>query len=145
MKTVILQRTHTGDTGTFGTLYIDGYFFGYTGELPMTGGNPDIPNERCKDCIPAGTYTVVPRRSAKFGSTYEVTGVPNRSAILIHTGNTCGNVAKGYKSDVEGCILLGNSRGKLYGQDAVLQSGVAMRKFRELMGNQPFTLVVKNP
>lgn len=58
-------------------------------------------NARQKSCIPTGTYTVTPRKSAKYGSHFLVNNVPNRDAILIHHGN--------YHTDILGCILVGTA------------------------------------
>lgn len=143
MKKVRIERTETSDQGTFGTLYIDDVEFCKTGELPKYAGNPDVLNERCADCIPAGLYKCAPYSSVKYPNVYEVTGVPNRSAILIHSGNYCGDVKKGYKSHVLGCIILGKSMGILDGQKAVLSSKPTLEKFLNMFDKQPFTLEIR--
>ena len=142
MQIVEIRRSQSSDEGTFGKLFIDNKFFCCTGELPDNAGNPDVPNERSTDCIPKGEYEVHPKQSPKFGSTYEVKNVPNRSAILIHAGNFCGNVKKGWRSDVEGCILLGTATGCLGNQKAVLRSKEAVDKFKLFMGKKPFKLLI---
>lgn len=140
METVKLQRLETGEEGTFGRLTF-GNFSCYTGELPWKY------NTRQQSCIPTGTYACRLRQSPKFGRVYEVTGVPNRSFILIHGGNFSGDVSRGYTSHVEGCILLGNRFGYLPNkagamQRAVLASSVAVGAFMRTMGYQPFLLQV---
>lgn len=139
---VKIQRTQTSSEGTFGKLYVDGNFLCYTGELPRYAGNPEIENERQTDCIPAGNYICEIKQSPKFGRVYEVKSVPNRSATLIHKGNFCGDKKKGFKSDVEGCILLGMTLAKLEGQQVVAQSRIAFDKFMLLAAGKPFDLEI---
>lgn len=84
-----------------------------------------------ESCIPAGEYAVTWTRSPKFGrSTYELHGVPNRSAIRIHPAN--------WAVQLEGCIALGTVRG----QSAVLNSRIAVDEFEKLLGTRPFRLRV---
>lgn len=144
MKVFKLIRKETSSQGTFGVLYDDtGKEFCKTGELPKFAGNPDVQNEKCTDCIPAGTYECKPYSSPKYPSAFEVTKVPNRSAILIHNGNFCGDVKKGFKSHVLGCIILGSDYGVLEGQKAVVASRPTLEKFMKLVNKQPFMLEIK--
>lgn len=145
MNKYVLKRIETSDEGTFGMLKdTQGFTICYTGELPRYGGNPDIENERKVDCIIAGTYVCkIKTEWSRFGHVYRLENVPNRSEILIHAGNYCGNKAKGYKSDVEGCILLGTEIGKLGNQQAVKNSKVALTAFMKLLADQPFLLEIK--
>lgn len=130
MTEAVLIRRRTSDQGTFGELTVDGLTFA-TGELPADAAHP---------CIPTGEYDVQWQPSPRFGEKYTLQNVEGRTHILIHAGNCCGDVAKGLKSDVEGCILLGKSVGSLAGQEAVLQSGDAVKEFQDHMGEQPFRL-----
>ena len=131
-----LIRTETGDEGTFGILLYDLCPF-FTGELP------DRANLRGKSCIPAGVYEVQMRTSPRFGRAYEIKDVDGRSHILFHNGNWCGDEDLGYRSHVDGCILLGLERGKLDGQSAVLSSRRARHRFEAEMGAAPFTLEIE--
>lgn len=63
-------------------------------ENPWRGNGKD-------SSIPAGKYRCVRVVSPKFGDTFEITNVPQRSKILFHAGNT--------EKDTLGCILLGMS------------------------------------
>lgn len=132
----VLTREPDDDQGTFGILRLpDGTEF-CTLELPWRG------NATGASCIPPGTYQVAMRNSPKFGQIYEVQNVPGRTAILIHSGNVAGDESKGYNSHVEGCILLGLSKGKVGGQKAVQQSRAAVAQFNEKMAGRPFTMSV---
>jgi hypothetical protein len=127
---LILRRDPIGTSpdGTFGKLYLPGSDPLYTCEDDWRD------NAKGKSCIPAGTYVLKRTIHHKHGiPTFEVTGVPNRSRILIHSGNT--------EEDVEGCILVGLSRGRklvkdedhperpLVKKEAVLESRLAFRRF----------------
>lgn len=141
MKLVTIHRVRTGDSGTFGRL-TGPEFSCYTGELPWRN------NMRGISCIPEGEYLCHERRSPKFGRVYEVTGIPGRALVLIHSGNFCGDTSKGFQSHVEGCVLLGRVFGRLsnkYGkmQEAVCASLPAVSAFNALMGFEDFTLRVE--
>lgn len=132
---VTLRREPGDDHGTPGVLVALGQGWN-TLELPWRQ------NRRKLSCIPAGRYRCVWVRSPRFGWVYHVTSVPDRTAILIHGGNLAGDVLKGLKTHVQGCILLGERRGRLGGQRAVLVSQAALRRFHGVMGERPFTLEV---
>lgn len=145
MNIAHLSREITSDDGTFGTLTIINsgrHFSCVTAELPFYGGDKDKHNERQKDCIPAGEYVCSIVRSQKFGSVYEVKGVPGRAAILIHAGNYAGNTAKGKRSDVLGCILLGDRTTDSKGQKIVTNSKITLKEFMDVMNGQDFKLVI---
>lgn len=93
---------------------------------------PWLDNKRQVSCIPVGLYLCKPYSSAKYKNVWELQSVPNRSAILIHSGNTT--------SDIQGCILLGMERGRVTGKPAVLSSKVAINEFRSIVGNNTFWL-----
>ncbi|AZS49979.1 hypothetical protein DM558_03945 [Entomomonas moraniae] len=96
--TLVLEKSEY--YGTFETITLpDGKTF-YTLELPDKG------NKRQVSCIPKGTYQCKIFNSAKFGKVYGICGVPNRIAILIHAGNYGGDIDKGYRTDIQDCILL---------------------------------------
>ena len=44
-------------------------------------------NERRVSCIPAMIYNVIKHKSPKFGDSFWIQNVPDRSEILIHIGN----------------------------------------------------------
>lgn len=137
MKPIVdLYRLRRSDQGTEGTL-VAGDFSCRTLELPWRE------NQRQISCIPAGEYDVEIRLSNKYGRVYWVRHVPNRTYILIHSGNYAGDKSKGFKSHVMGCILLGKKRGFLGGQVAVLNSRITVREFVEHMDYEPFKLRIQ--
>jgi len=97
----ILTRQPSSEKQTLGelVLYKDGkaVFSCKTLELPWKN------NQRKVSCIPTGVYDVVFRdvSHSKFKRHYHIKNVPNRTWILIHTGN--------YYTQIEGCILVGNA------------------------------------
>jgi hypothetical protein len=136
MNNVTLFRLRRSDQGTEGRL-VAGDFTCRTLELPWRN------NEKQISCIPAGEYDVEIRLSNKYGRVYWVRHVPNRTYILIHSGNYAGDKSKGYKSHVMGCILLGKKSGFLGGQVAVLNSRITVREFVEHMDYEPFKLRIE--
>ena len=136
MKEVYLFRIRRSDQGTEGILVTEN-FNCKTLELPWRN------NQKGISCIPAGTYKVEIRISNKYGRIYWVRKVPNRTYILIHSGNYAGDKNKGFKTHVMGCILLGKKSGYLGGQVAVLNSRIAVRAFMEHMDYEPFELRIQ--
>lgn len=138
MKKVTLVRFESSDQGTFGRVYVEGHSF-YTLELPWRDNRNDF------SCIPPGSYTCKMTKSSKFHRMlYEVLGVQNRFAIRIHSANLAGDVSKGFRSHLNGCIALGERTGVMGNQKAILASQPAVRKFEELLEYQPFILEVIN-
>ena len=92
------QTRHTfQDKQTLSTLevYKDDIFKGSFCILEL----PWKDNQRNISCIPKGRYKVVHYSSAKYPDVFEITNVPDRTAILIHSGN--------YNTHTEGCLLIG--------------------------------------
>lgn len=116
-----LIRLEESDAGTFGVLKVNKQVFCVTLE-PR-----DAENATGKSSVPAQQYACRRVNSPSFGRTYQVLGVPGRSDILLHPGNTAGDTA--------GCILLAEHFGKLGGSRAVLNSGATFREFLGLVGD----------
>lgn len=120
---VTLSRFAYTPMGVFGTLQVGGKRF-YTVERPWKG------NEQGVSCIPAGSYQLRKRASevvkkssrGAYQEGWEVTGVPGRTFIMIHPGNTM--------DDLEGCIAVGTGLGYVNNKWAITNSQVA---FKELM------------
>lgn len=102
----------------------------FTCEDDDRGNAPNV------SCIPPGVYVLKRVRSPKFGETFEIAGVPGRTHVLLHWGNT--------EEDTEGCVLLGLSLGVKAVRDedagqrpvkklAVLQSKAAFARFMAAM------------
>lgn len=144
MITVEIARGESTDAGTFGTLSLNnGEWSCITGELPWRD------NDHGTSCIPPGTYTCKWINSPKHGECYQVTGVPDRSMIEIHSANYCGDKTKVnpttdtyYISQLLGCIALGRSVGVMDGQMAVLKSKETIADFERRMGENDFTLEI---
>ena len=136
MRKVSLIRTETSDEGTFGHVLTDSGFECYTGELPWRD------NSGGKSCIPKGIYQCQRKISPKHGPCYYVLNVLNRTDVEIHSGNFCGDTDLKLKSDVLGCILLGNSIGEIAGQKALVSSRDAIARFEADLEGNPFELSV---
>lgn len=116
-------RLESTDEAVLGALVLDGRLFCWTLEPPDRGNRPG------ESCIPPGRYACSAVASPRFGRAVAVRGVPGRSHILFHAGNTA--------ADTEGCILLGSRPGTLDGRRALLGSAEAMRAFLEAVGREP--------
>lgn len=129
-----LQRETGDDEGTPGVLVAAGLAWN-TLELPWRD------NRRKLSRIPPGVYRCALVQSPRFGRVYHVRDVPGRDAVLIHAGNVAGAIPK-YRTHVQGCILLGEQRGRIDGQRAVLVSRPAVRRFLAALKGEPFELEV---
>lgn len=127
MKVTILRLTH--GAGTLGACFINGTFLCFSLELPWKG------NEKEVSCIPAGIYKAVRHTSPKFGETYLLLDVPNRSEIIFHAGNSI--------ADTEGCILLGDRPRSLTSE--IWESRDSVHRFLlALNGHKEITVEVKH-
>jgi hypothetical protein len=135
MDILALTRGKGTDQGTPGILKGMGLSL-FTMELPWRD------NRRQMSCIPSGRYACMPFKSARFGDCWLLQGVSGRSAILIHAGNWAGDSSLGFKTNSQGCILVGTARGAASGQLAVLSSQAGMRILRELYLGRGFNLII---
>lgn len=119
IPTVRIVRVEERDEGTFGVLTICGQAFCVVLELPDRLNTANISN------IPSGQYVCKKTKSIKFGETFEIIDVVNRSMILFHKGNLV--------TDSRGCIILAQYFGKLHGKRAVLNSGKTFKSFMGMM------------
>ena len=137
MRSVLLERLETSDSGTFGRIIADRLVL-YTGELP------DRDNAANVSCIPPGTYTCAYTYSPRFRRRmYGIEPVPGRAGVRIHSANFMGDSAKGLRCQLNGCIALGERLGKMDGQKAVLLSAPAVRRFVDLMAGETFKIEVR--
>lgn len=114
-----LIRSKSTDQGTPGKLDFGGLV---TIELPWRN------NQRMISCIPTGVYPLAIVQSPKFGEVLSVSGILDRDLVRIHYGNWAGDTSLGFKSDSDGCIIVGTSAGILNNQLAVLNSHIALAK-----------------
>ena len=127
MKTINLERFCYHPSATLGVIQVDSERF-YTVERPWLDNKPNV------SCIPVGTYEMGWRESPRFGETWHVKDVPDRTHILIHVAN--------FSRDVQGCIGLGMS---LMGDTvAVSESKKAVTRFEELTKGVEWELKVEN-
>lgn len=129
MKVQIEHFAEHPDVGTFGQLHIPGEdaWSCYTVELPYRD------NQRNVSRIPCGVYSLGKRRSGvvkrasvgEFKRGWHVRKVAGRKYIMVHPGNTVG--------DLDGCIAVGNDLGYVRGKWAVINSRVTFREFMERM------------
>ena len=134
----VITRFDKGDQGTFGRLAA-GPLALFSGELPWRHNAPSI------SCVPVGFYRAVFTHSPRFGRRLYLVGpVPLRSGIRVHPANLMGDRAKGLRSQLNGCIALGERIGWIDGQKALLVSAPAVRRLEEYFGGKPFILEVKN-
>jgi len=88
-----LIRVGQSGRGTFAVIRFGAVPFALTLEPPWRDNQENV------SCIPPGRYRCERIRSPKFGWTFEVKNVPNRTHVLFHSGNTL--------EDTHGCILVG--------------------------------------
>lgn len=137
MQELLLIRSPSTDQGTFGAFFCNGVQLCRSIELPWRDNMSNM------SCIPTGEYVCSVVRSPRFGRVYHVQNVPNRSHVLIHSGNYAGNTELGYRTHSHGCILPGRHSGKLGSQRAVLSSRFALSSLMESMGYEKIKLIIK--
>lgn len=150
MKQVYLMRsTNKASEGLFGHIICED-FHCHSGELPWQDNQDNI------SCVPIGSYLCNYRPDGKHRACYQLVDVDGREAVQIHVGNWCGDISKGYYSDVEGCILVGTGRNRLrplkakpdgshYAfQEAVTDSATAFRELFLFMGPHSFRLNIED-
>lgn len=132
-----LKRTKTKDY-TIGILTAEDKIF-FTLELPWKD------NKRNISCIPEGLYKIVKHKSPKFGDCLYLPDVPNRSEILVHSGNSVRDFvdSTGYKwkCESQGCLLLASqisNEGVGYKSKDALKSLLSLLK-----DNEEHSLLIK--
>ena len=132
-----LFRTQTGDQGTFGVIMTPGGVVYRTLELPWRENRPN------RSCIPAGIYGTRWVHSPRFGWVYQIMDVSGRTHIKMHAANYGGDVKKGFRTHLLGCVALGLYTGTLGHQRAVLCSRTAISGFNQALKQRPFTLTIQ--
>lgn len=137
MKELILKRKMNTPEGMFGELWIGDTMIAHTIECPWRNNKSNL------SCIPAGQYICEYTFSPAFKKNlYLVLNVPKRLGIRIHSGNVAGMKDRGMKTDFHGCIGLGTSLGRVYGQRAVLNSIKAMGILEKVVELETFILTI---
>ena len=90
-----IKRIASRADGMFGVLLAEDVPFALTLERPWRD------HRKGESCIPSGRDLCTRVNSPKFGPTWEVRNVPDRSHILFHAGNVW--------QDSHGCILVGEA------------------------------------
>lgn len=124
---VVLKRFCYHPEGTLGVIEL-------AGKKLFTIERPWLDNAQNVSCIPTGTYLTRWRESPRFGFTWELRDVPDRSYILIHAAN--------YPSNVQGCIGLGE--GLMGDKIAVSNSRKAVKTFESLTEGMQWRLLIEN-
>ena len=142
MRRATLIRGPSTDEGTFGTVALD------DGPRLMSLELPWRDNATGASCIPPGLYRCELVYSPRFGGAYEVRDVPGRANILIHAANFAGDKAKGWHSELLGCIAPASAVGVLQNpngqaQRAGLQSKPALATLMAWAGGLTFELDVR--
>lgn len=114
---VELIRLDENEHGTFGVLLIDSYAFCVTLEPE------DKDNKQNISSIPEGMYICKRIISPRYGETFEITNVPNRTHVLFHAGNV--------EEHTKGCVLLARKFGVLGEKRAILNSGNTFEQFMQ--------------
>lgn len=137
-KRCFLTRLESSDQGTFGRI-VSGEFVLFAGELPWRDNRPN------ESSIPPGLYRCAWTWSPRFQRfVYMVLNVPGRAGVRFHAANLMGDASKGLRSQLNGCIALGERLGAIDGQKAILLSAPALRRFEFALGRQPFELEIHN-
>jgi len=126
---MIIKRIAENEYGTFGVL-IDG-------DIPfaLTLERQWLNNQSNVSCIPVGTYVCKRIVSPRFGITFEITNVQDRSHILFHKGNIDDNS--------HGCIIVGEQYDPILGSYGVKASGDGYGEFMDrLVGINTFELEI---
>jgi hypothetical protein len=127
----ILYRNYF-DEGVNGTLFYNGKFICNTIELPWKNNKTGI------SCIPEGTYDLKLRYSEHLGEHLQLSEVPGRKWILIHTANDA-------KRELRGCIApVSKLNGKGKGSNSKRAMDILIRTVKSLARkNEHNILIIK--
>ena len=114
-----LKRVVDNEDATFGVLINGDIPFAVTLEPAWEDNKKGI------SCIPSGPYSCKRVKSPKFGDTFEILDVLERTHILFHKGNS--------ERNTQGCVLIAEEFGKLNGKAAVLASGRGFAEFMSIL------------
>ena len=133
---VVLTRVNDNGVQTLGNLVVykdnEIIFRCETLELPWRDNKVGV------SCVPTGAYNFKRYSSAKFTNVYALPGVPDRSYILVHSGN--------YYTDIEGCILVGEGYKDINADDEVdvVNSKDTLAKLKEALDYEEVPIIIQN-
>ena len=134
---VYMNELVSDDQGTISVLAVPAFKWScFINELPERG------NERNISRIRGGEYPARFVNTPKHGDVYLLEKVPDRSAILMHSGTYAGDTTKGWKSDVLGCLEFGLKVVVLNGQRGVVNSRSTRDTFQKLLNSEDFNLII---
>lgn len=149
MKRLEIERSPTGDQGTFGRFALPWASWARCSlELPWRD------NHRGHSCIPEWSGIARLRPSTKWsprgdGRLYGLVDVPGRDSILIHAATWAGDTELGWKADLLGCIAPGGRTGTLKPegypnpQACIFDSRKALTEFMALTEGEDLEVVVR--
>jgi len=123
-----LERFAYHPEGTLGYLYLPNGTTLATVEKQWAG------NAQNKSCIPEGVYRCQPFSGSKYKDVYEITEVPERSAILFHSAN--------WPHQLQGCIAPGLKLTPAKNGLGVMNSRAAMEVLKAACGTEPFEVEI---
>lgn len=139
------------DQGTPGILTVDGLpFTCVTLELPWRANQADKSRVPVNPNGYAGDlYT--PNNLHLVSPVYALSGVEGRADCLLHNGTWAGDVDMGFKSDVEGCTLLGSQFAMLDPgagfkgpQFCVINSRETVQAFMAALNGEPINVIYRD-
>jgi hypothetical protein len=132
MKITLNRLTKDSITPTFGVLLTEDKI-----PFALTLERPWLENRKNLSCIPIGIYGCTRINSPKFGETFMVMNVLNRSEILFHKGNI--------DDDTHGCILVGEQFEQINKEAGIIASKHGFEEFMaHLTGINSFSLEIKD-
>lgn len=141
-KKVKVVRTFDNGVQTLGAVIVSDSSLGVV-FLARTLELPNKANANNVSCIIPGKYLCKYTKSNSFSKmkgapvyTYEVTSVPGRAGVRIHSAN--------YYSQLRGCISMGNAHKDINADNQLdaIHSGNTITEFERLMNYEDFELEI---
>ena len=123
----VLRRERSTKTQTIGEFT----FYDENGKVIFSCKTVELEvdcNARRDDAIPNGLYKVVLRYSAKYKNHFHITGVPNRSLILMHNAN--------FSRELLGCVGVGKKHADI-DKDGLIDVTSSKATMKEMMSKLP--------
>ena len=123
MITLKLNRLEQNDIQTISQLIV--YFDDEIVKGFWAIERPWLDNKKCESCIPVGEYKLGLWDSTNHPNTFIIKAVPDRTHILIHSGN--------YVKHSQGCVLLGKNKADINNDGVmdIVNSGKAMEELND--------------